>query len=104
MFGAPKQFGAANPFGQQQQAAPSAFGKTTSAFGQPAFGQQNTSLFGSAQPATGGIFGSPTAAPAFGATATPGFGQTAPAQPAFGSKFISLRHCCFRYLNFLFIL
>lgn len=97
MFGAPKQFGTANPFGQQPQTTPSAFGKTTSAFGQPAFGQQNTSLFGSPQPQAG-IFGS-QAAPGFGATAAPAFGQTAPAQPAFGCE---LKHApSIQFINFL---
>lgn len=83
MFGAPKQFGAANPFGQQPQQQQSAFGKPAGSFGTPpAFGQQNTSLFGATQPSTG-IFGS-TAAPSFGAATAPAFGQAAPTQNAFG--------------------
>lgn len=91
MFGGPKQFGA-NPFGQQQAPQQPAFGKPANAFGQPpAFGQQNTSLFGASPPATG-IFGQ-TAAPAFGATTAPTFGQAAPTQSAFGSKFLALRSC-----------
>lgn len=80
MFGAPKQFGSPNPFGQQQQPT---FGKPAgSAFGQaPAFGQQNT-MFGAQQPVSG-VFGA-TPAPTFGATAAPAFGQAATTQSAFG--------------------
>lgn len=87
MFGPPKQFGT-NPFGQQQTPQQSAFGKPANAFGQPpAFGQQNTSLFGASTPATG-IFGQ-TAAPAFGSTAAPTFGQPAQTQSAFGCTYLS---------------
>lgn len=86
MFGPPKQFGNANPFGAQQQ---STFGKPpTNAFGQTStFGQQSTSLFGSTQPAAG-VFGA-TQTPAFGATQTPSFGApTATTQSGFGKYLI----------------
>lgn len=83
MFGGgPKPFGAANPFGQQQQQT--AFGKPTNAFGTSTFGQQQTApLFGSTQPATG-VFGA-SPAPVFGASAAPAFGTTTTTQPGFGS-------------------
>jgi nuclear pore complex protein Nup98-Nup96 len=60
-------------------------------FGGGGFGQQNpTSGFGAPAPATGGLFGSPAGAPAFGQAPAPAFGQApapafgAPSAPAFG--------------------
>lgn len=92
MFGAPKQFGAASPFGQQQQQQQPSFAKPANAFGQPtAFGQQ-PSMFGSPQQSTG-MFGSPqaAAASAFGPTAAPAFGAApGQAQTGFGEYTINM--------------